>query len=142
MQVFGTQVPEPEIGVSLDDPSSEDVLNQRPRLNLRYDDAATANIAAGRQRLCDVFAAAGLPVEVTSPPHELRPGSSVHFAGTARMHADPRFGMLDGFGRMHDVPNVAVCDMSAFTTNPEKNPTLTAMALAIRAADRLASDVT
>ena len=32
------------------------------------------------------------------------------------------------------MPNVVVVDMACFTTNPEKNPTLTAMALAARAA--------
>lgn len=141
VQVFGTQVPQDDIGVSLDDPAPSDPVHQRPRISLRYDDAAAANVASGRQRLCDVFADAGLPVTVTSPEHDLRPGSSVHYAGTVRMHADPRHGVLDEFARMHDVSNVAVCDMSAFTTNPEKNPTLTAMALAIRAADRLAADV-
>jgi choline dehydrogenase-like flavoprotein len=39
------------------------------------------------------------------------------------------------------VANVAVVDSSAFTTGAEKNPTLTAMALALRAADRLADDL-
>ena len=33
------------------------------------------------------------------------------------------------------------CDLSAFTTGPEKNPTLTAMALSIRAADHLATEL-
>ena len=57
------------------------------------------------------------------------------------MHADPAFGMLDRWNRLHDVPNVAVVDSSCFTTGPEKNPTLTAMAIAARAADRLGGDV-
>jgi choline dehydrogenase-like flavoprotein len=34
-----------------------------------------------------------------------------------------------------------VADASCFTTNSEKNPTLTAMALSCRAADRLAADL-
>ena len=49
--------------------------------------------------------------------------------------------MLDAWSRVHDVPNVVVVDASAFTTGPEKNPTLTAMALASRAAVRLADDL-
>ena len=60
-----------------------------------------------------------------------RPGSSIHFGGTLRMHADPAFGVVDAWNRMHDVPNVVVCDSSCFTTGPEKNPTLTAMAIAL-----------
>jgi choline dehydrogenase-like flavoprotein len=68
-------------------------------------------------------------------------GSSVHFAGTCRMHASPRFGMLDRWSRLHAVPNVVVADSAAFTTGPEKNPVLTAMALAARASQRLVDDL-
>lgn len=57
------------------------------------------------------------------------------------MHADPRLGVVDAFGRVHDAPGVSVCDASTFTTLPEKNPTLTAMALSMRAADRAADDL-
>ena len=57
------------------------------------------------------------------------------------MHASPEFGMLNAWSRMHAVPNVVVADSSVFTTGPEKNPVLTSMTLAARAADRLASDL-
>ena len=57
------------------------------------------------------------------------------------MHADRAFGVFDAWNRVHDVPNLVVGDSSCFTTGPEKNPTLTAMALASRAADRLADDL-
>jgi choline dehydrogenase-like flavoprotein len=57
------------------------------------------------------------------------------------MHRSPQYGMLDAWNRLHAVPNVLVCDASCFTTGAEKNPTLTAMALAARAADRLADDL-
>ena len=51
------------------------------------------------------------------------------------------FGMIDRWSRLHAVPNVAVADSAAFTTGPEKNPVLTAMALAARASQRLADDL-
>ncbi len=57
------------------------------------------------------------------------------------MHSSPEFGMIDGWSRLHGVPNVAVADSSAFTTGPEKNPVLTSMALSARAASRLADDL-
>lgn len=57
------------------------------------------------------------------------------------MHASPELGMLNAFGRLHAVSNVAVTDSSVFTTTPEKNPVLTSMALAARAANRLADDI-
>jgi choline dehydrogenase-like flavoprotein len=78
---------------------------------------------------------------VVEPLHELMPGTSVHYGGAVRMHRSPQFGVLDGWNRMHDVPNVAVTDASSFPTGPEKNPTLTAMAISARAADGLAADL-
>lgn len=68
-------------------------------------------------------------------------GNSNHYGGTCRMHASPQLGVLDAFGRMHAVRNVAVADSSVFTSTPEKNPVLTSMALAARAASRLADDL-
>lgn len=64
--------------------------------------------------------------------------SSVHYAGTCRMGSDPETSMLDSFGESHEVKNLYVADASSFVTNPEKNPTLTLMALAWRAGHRLA----
>lgn len=135
VQVFGTMVPEPEHRVALE--PGGDPLTQRATIHLRYDRQAVENLESSRHRLIDVLSSAGLPVRVPGPFHDLKPGSSVHLAGSARMHADPRLGVVDGNSRIHDVPNVYVGDMSVFTTGPEKNPTLTSMALAIRSADHL-----
>jgi choline dehydrogenase-like flavoprotein len=138
-QVFGTMVPTPDVGISLGG-SAEDPASA-PVISLHYDSAAVANIVAARSRLRELFADAGWDLAIPGPFHELRPGSSVHYGGSVRMHADPQHGVLDARNRMHDVANVVVCDSSSFTTGPEKNPTLTAMALAARAADRLADDL-
>jgi choline dehydrogenase-like flavoprotein len=73
--------------------------------------------------------------------HVEAPGNSVHYGGTCRMHESPRFGVVDAFCRVHGARNVIVADSSVFTTGPEKNPVLTAMALAARASDRLARDL-
>jgi choline dehydrogenase-like flavoprotein len=42
---------------------------------------------------------------------------------------------------VHGVPNLVAADLACFTTNPEKNPTLTAMALAARASNHLAAEL-
>ncbi|HKO51415.1 MAG TPA: GMC oxidoreductase [Polyangiaceae bacterium] len=69
------------------------------------------------------------------------PGNSVHYGGTCRMHESPQFGVVDEFSRVHGAANVIVADSSVFTTGPEKNPVLTAMALAARASARLVRDL-
>jgi choline dehydrogenase-like flavoprotein len=140
VQVFGTMIPTDELGVVLPD-GDGDPGRSRPVISLRYDSAAIDNMVTARERLRVVLATAGLGVEIPGPFHELRPGSSVHFGGTVRMHDNPELGMLDCWNRLYDVPNVIVADSSCFTTGPEKNPTLTAMALATRAADHLVTEL-
>jgi choline dehydrogenase-like flavoprotein len=140
VQVFGTMVPTPDVGVALDGDGGADLLG-RPTISLCFDRDSASNLVAARRRLSELFADAGIGLDVQAPLHDGRPGSSVHFGGTVRMHDDRQFGVLDRWNRMYDVPNVVVCDSSCFTTGPEKNPTLTAMAIAARAADRLAREV-
>lgn len=61
-----------------------------------------------------------------------------HQSGTLRMGNDPDQSVVDPFGRMHDAPNVVVCDGSVFPTSGAFNPTLTIMAVALRNATALA----
>jgi choline dehydrogenase-like flavoprotein len=62
------------------------------------------------------------------------PFGTAHVMGTARMGHEPRTSVTDALGRLHDVPNVVVADGSVFVTSGGANPTLTIMALALRAA--------
>jgi len=65
-----------------------------------------------------------------------RPGGfASHEVGTARMGKDPKTSVLNSFCQTHDVKNLFVTDGSSFTTSSEKNPTLTIMALSLRATD-------
>jgi choline dehydrogenase-like flavoprotein len=65
-------------------------------------------------------------------------GFASHEVGTVRMGRDPRTSALNSFCQAHDVKNLFVTDGSTFTTSSEKNPTLTIMALSLRAADYIA----
>lgn len=60
-----------------------------------------------------------------------------HHAGTTRMHTDPRMGVVDENLRMHGIENLYVAGSSAFPTAGCANPTLTAIALALRLADHI-----
>jgi choline dehydrogenase-like flavoprotein len=66
------------------------------------------------------------------------PGSATHNMGTARMAADPANGVVDAFGRAHEVSNLWIADGSVFPSSLSVNPTLTIVAHALRLADRLA----
>jgi choline dehydrogenase-like flavoprotein len=67
-------------------------------------------------------------------------GEIIHEIGTARMGADPKTSALNGFCEAHDVKNLFVTDGAPFVTNPDKNPTLTIMALSWRASDYLIAE--
>jgi choline dehydrogenase-like flavoprotein len=64
-------------------------------------------------------------------------GKIIHEVGTARMGADPKTSVLNGYCQAHDVKNLFVVDGAPLVSNPDKNPTLTIMALAWRASDHL-----
>jgi choline dehydrogenase-like flavoprotein len=64
-------------------------------------------------------------------------GKIIHEVGTARMGGDPKNSVLNGFCQAHDVKNLFVMDGAPMVTNPDKNPTLTIMALAWRASEYL-----
>jgi len=62
-------------------------------------------------------------------------GLASHEVGTIRMGKDPKTSALNSFCQSHEVKNLFVTDGSCFTTSSEKNPTLTIMALSMRAAE-------
>jgi len=79
-------------------------------------------------------------LEFTSRSTELAPpGTFVHEVGGARMGRDPRTSVLDPFHRVWDVDNLYVVDGAAWPSAGWQNPTLTLMALAVRAAEGIAA---
>jgi choline dehydrogenase-like flavoprotein len=69
------------------------------------------------------------------------PGESIHELGTCRMGNDPKHSVLNKFNQSHDVKNLFVVDGSAFVTGGSQNPTLTIMALAMRASEYMADQM-
>jgi choline dehydrogenase-like flavoprotein len=51
------------------------------------------------------------------------------------MGKNPKTSVLNGYCQAHEVNNLFVTDGSCFTTSSEKNPTLTIMALSLRASE-------
>jgi choline dehydrogenase-like flavoprotein len=67
-----------------------------------------------------------------------RASHSRHIMGTCRMGDDPRTSVVDCWQRFHDVENMLCTDSSVFPTSTGYGPTLTIVALAIRACRELA----
>ncbi len=63
------------------------------------------------------------------------PGLAIHEVGTARMGRDAKTSVLNAYNQCHDVPNLFVTDGSSFCSSAVQNPSLTFMALTVRAVD-------
>lgn len=68
-------------------------------------------------------------------------GSAIHEVGTARMGKDPKDSVLNAFNQSHDIPNLFVTDGASFCSSATVNPSLTFMALTVRAVDYCAKEM-
>ena len=64
-------------------------------------------------------------------------GVIIHELGVVRMGSSPQTSVLNGYCQAHEVKNLFVTDAASFVSNPDKNPTLTIMALSWRASEYL-----
>jgi choline dehydrogenase-like flavoprotein len=138
---FATMLPEDHNCLSLDPQRRDEFGMPVLDIHMRYGPEVAETVSAAHTQLLAILQAAGFNASIECPVDRLVPGFSAHYGGGSRMHASPMYGVLDGWNRVHGVNNVAVVDASSFTTAVEKNPTLTAMALAARAADGLSESL-
>jgi choline dehydrogenase-like flavoprotein len=107
------------------------------RIHASYGENERAMARAMRQEVLNILET--MKLESVQPPRENLSvfGKNIHECGTARMGLDPRKSVLDRFNRVHDAKNVLVTDGAAFVTQGPYEPTLTIMAVSVRASDRL-----
>jgi choline dehydrogenase-like flavoprotein len=63
------------------------------------------------------------------------PGYSIHELGTCRMGSNPKTSVLNQWNQSHDIKNLFVVDGSSFVTGGYQNPTMTILALSMRASE-------
>ena len=87
--------------------------------------------AAARDKAAEMMAASGAK--------KVRIGLNygAHAMGSCRMGADAKTSVVNEFCQSHDVKNLYICDTSVFVTGSGVNPTLTALAIADRAAQHI-----
>jgi choline dehydrogenase-like flavoprotein len=132
MWLVGEDMPQADNRVTL----NREVTDQHglPVPNVNFDDHA--NDKSMREH---AYAAGESVYEAVDAvrTHRVTPYPSTHNLGTCRMSADAEDGVVNEFGRAHDVPNLFVSDGSVFTTGAAANPTLTIVALATRQAEHI-----
>jgi choline dehydrogenase-like flavoprotein len=69
------------------------------------------------------------------------PGYSIHEVGTCRMGDDPKSSVVNKWCQSHDHKNLFVVDGASFTSAGWQNPTMTILALSMRASEYLAGEM-
>lgn len=105
------------------------------RIHASYGENERAMAKAMRRDIANMLDAVG--VQNADPPSDELSvfGKNIHECGTARMGTDPKKSVLNAFNQVHDVKNVFVTDGAAFVTQGCYEPTLTIMAISVRASD-------
>ena len=79
---------------------------------------------------------------IMSTSDTLRRSSATHVGGTCRMGNEASTSVVDSFGKIHGQKNCYIADASVLPTQGAgDSPSLTIQALALRTADRIASDL-
>jgi choline dehydrogenase-like flavoprotein len=132
MWLVGEDMPQESNQVTL----NRDVHDQfgRPVPNVHFDDHT--NDEAMREHAYAACESLYGTVDATRT-FRVPPYPTSHNLGTTRMSARPDDGVVNEFGRAHDVPNLFVSDGSLMTSGAAANPTLTIVALALRQADHI-----
>ena len=122
------------------DPERRDPLGlPLPRIHLHYEDNDVA-MAQDMVETCEeIIRSAGGKV-IRTPGTVTRNKLQIdqnHWVGTARMGTDAKESVVNTHGQCHEIPNLFIGDASVFPAYPEKNPTLTNIALSWRTSELL-----
>ena len=111
------------------------------RFHWQWSEHETRQAAHMQRTFAQIIEAMGGRVKgevLTDGAKAIAPGGSIiHEVGGAMMGDDATRSVTNRFGQTWDVKNLFVTDGAVFPSNADKNPTLTIMALAWRAADHV-----
>jgi choline dehydrogenase-like flavoprotein len=140
LAVHGEMLAGPDKFVELD-PAVKDKWGQPVlKINYPWDANDLAMFKYIRQTFEEIFKATNA-VNVKLPDGPDVAGHSIHEMGTVHMGSDPKTSVLNQYNQSWDVKNLFVTDAAAFSSGSHKNPTLTIMALSMRAADYILSEM-
>lgn len=103
-------------------------------INMEWGDNEKKLWEDGRNQAAEMLEAAGAKNVQKTGTYSV-PGFCIHEIGTARMGNDPKTSVLNKYNQAHDVDNIFVTDGAAWVSSGCGNPTLTMMALTVRACD-------
>jgi choline dehydrogenase-like flavoprotein len=139
VKAYGIVEPRFENYVSLD-PLKRDAYGV-PLLNIQFShsDKDRALLHEMYESLLAFSTTMGLSLE--SPPLMSPTGYDNHECGTCRMGDNPATSVTNRFGQVHGISGLYIADNSVVNLSSPANPTLTTIALAMRTADYIISQM-
>ncbi|GAA2140658.1 GMC family oxidoreductase [Arthrobacter humicola] len=127
--------------VAFDDDARDSYGMPAMRIHYRLTGRDHDVLERARQEIVRLGKAVGEPLD--ERPFVLPPGSSLHYQGTTRMGAaDDGESVCSPDSQVWQVPGLFVAGNGVIPTATACNPTLTAVALAVRGARRIAEEIT
>ncbi|MEO6359996.1 MAG: GMC family oxidoreductase [Sphingomicrobium sp.] len=132
----GEMVPNKDCFVDLDPAAKDRYGIPVLRFHWKWGEPELRQAEHMRKTMLEIFDRMGAKLndpKVAEGPAKISVGGEmIHELGTARMGSSPKDSVVDSFGRAWDVPGLYLMDGSIMPSNPDKNPTLSIMALAWR----------
>ena len=130
---YGKVVGRPDNRVTVD-PDRKDAFGiPIPVVHFRFGDLDRQ--VYSQMRTTSLEIADRLKADVRSTIPEIPEALRATRTGRCGWVSDPKTSAVNAFCQSHDVKNLFVTDGSTFPTSAEKNPTLTIMALSLRASE-------
>jgi choline dehydrogenase-like flavoprotein len=136
LTVFGEMLPREGNRVTIDPAQKDRWGIPIPRISCSHSNNELDQAKDAVDRCREMLENAGCALDAQKPVLG-PPGLAIHEVGTARMGSDPKTSVLDPYNRCWDVKNLFVVDGSCFVSQGVQNPTLTMMAIALRAAEHI-----
>lgn len=109
------------------------------KIRAEYGDNEKKMWTDGREQAAEMLEAAGATNVRMTGQHSVF-GFCIHEVGTARMGNDKRTSVVNRFNQAHEVPNIFVTDGACWVSSGCQNPTLTMMAITVRACDYITKE--
>lgn len=141
MMMQGETIPKEENHVRLSDIEKDPYGIPQLITSVGYDENDKKSTEDFLQQGAEMLEAAGVKNIYTHFNENQNPGLDIHEMGGVRMGRDPGTSLLNGYNQMHNCKNVFVTDGACMTSTGTQNPSLTFMALTVRAVDYAVSEL-
>jgi len=141
LHYHGEHVPNPQSRVTLSE--ERDALGMRRlKIDLRFQEQDVDSVVRAHQYWDEYLRRhdCGFLEYADADPRQSawdQAGDGFHQAGTTRMAADPKDGVVDPQSRVHGVDNLFICSSSNLVTSGQANSTFVLVAFGLRLADHL-----